>query len=75
MKLQKNNEFSVEELYRISKTFENLTKMEKKYKNIQQNMIVMDDYDGGQMNMVNLIVKDLKNLKKGVDKSEKGVIL
>tara|TARA_R100000808_G_C2152123_1_gene161429 strand:+ start:540 stop:767 length:228 start_codon:yes stop_codon:yes gene_type:complete len=75
MKLQKNNEFSVEELYRISKTFENLTKMEKKYKNIQQNMIVMDDYDGGQMNMVNLIVKDLKNLKKGVDKSEKSVIL
>ena len=67
----KNNEFSIEELQRIAKTFENLTKMEKKYKNIQQNMIVMDDYDGGQMNMVNSIVKDLKNLKKGVDKSEK----
>ena len=38
-------------------------------------MIVMDDYDGGQMHMVDLIVRDLKKLKKGVDKSEKSGIL
>ena len=67
----KNNEFSIEELQRIAKTFEGLTKMQEKYEDIQQRMIVMDDYDGGQMHMVDLIVKDLKKLKKGVDKSEK----
>ena len=70
-----NNELSVEELHRIAKTFEGLTKMQEKYENIQQHMIVMDDYDGGRMHMVNNIVKDLKNLKKGVDKSEKTGIL
>jgi len=67
----KNNEFSTEELQRIAKTFDGLTKMQEKYEGIQQHMIVMDDYDGGQMHMVNDIVRDLKNLKKGVDKSEK----
>tara|TARA_Y100000593_G_scaffold83375_1_gene157053 strand:- start:5598 stop:5822 length:225 start_codon:yes stop_codon:yes gene_type:complete len=71
----KNNELSVEELQRIAKTFEGLTKMQEKYEDIQQRMIVMDDYDGGQMHMVELIVKDLKNLKKPLDKSEKGGIL
>ena len=71
----KNNELSVEELYRIAKTFEGLTKMQEKYEDIQQRMIVMDDYDGGQMHMVDLIVRDLKKLKKPLDKTEKSGIV
>ena len=71
----KNNEFSIEELQRIAKTFEGLTKMQEKYEDIQQRMIVMDDYDGGQMHMVDLIVRDLKKLKKPLDKTEKSGIV
>ena len=71
----KNNEFSIEELQRIAKTFEGLTKMQEKYEDIQQRMIVMDDYDGGQMHMVDLSVRDLKKLKKPLDKTEKSGIV
>ena len=46
-----------------------------KYEAMEKALIVMDDYDGGQMHMVNDIVKDLKNLKKPLDKSEKSGIL
>jgi len=60
----KNNELSVKELGRIAKTFEGLNEMLAKYEDIRDRMLVMDDYDGGQMHMVNLIISDLKNLKK-----------
>ena len=34
----------------------------KKYEDIESKMLVMDDYDGGQMHMVQLIIKDLKGM-------------
>jgi len=71
----KNNELNTQELYRIAKTFKGLDEMLAKYERIKENMLVMDDYDGGQMHMVDLIVKDLKKLKKPLDKSEKSGIL
>ena len=36
--------------------------MLKKYEAIEESMLVMDDYDGGQMHMVQLIIKDLKSM-------------
>jgi len=73
--MMKNNELNTQELYRIAKTFKGLDEMLAKYERIKENMLVMDDYDGGQMHMVDLIVKDLKKLKKPLDKSEKSGIL
>ena len=34
----------------------------KKYEDIESRMLVMDDYDGGQMHMVQLIIADLKKM-------------
>jgi hypothetical protein len=34
----------------------------KKYEDIESRMLVMDDYDGGQMHMVRLIIADLKGM-------------
>ena len=34
----------------------------KKYEDIESGMLVMDDYDGGQMHMVRLIIDDLKKM-------------
>jgi len=34
----------------------------EKYENIESRMLVMDDYDGGQMHMVRLIIADLKGM-------------
>jgi hypothetical protein len=34
----------------------------RKYEDIEKNMIVMDDYDGGQMHIVRLIIHDLKGM-------------
>lgn len=34
----------------------------EKYEDIERRMLVMDDYDGGQMHMVQLIIKDLKGM-------------
>ena len=34
----------------------------KKYEDIESRMLVMDDYDGGQMHMVKLIIDDLKKM-------------
>ena len=34
----------------------------KKYEDIEKNMIIMDDYDGGQMHIVRLIIADLKGM-------------
>ena len=33
-----------------------------KYEKIEREMIVMDDYDGGQMNMVRKIIEDLRGM-------------
>ena len=44
-------------------------KLIKKYEEIKRKMLVMDDYDGGMMHMVKLIISDLKKIKKGLDKS------
>tara|TARA_Y100000310_G_scaffold337626_1_gene425199 strand:+ start:1243 stop:1422 length:180 start_codon:yes stop_codon:yes gene_type:complete len=33
-----------------------------KYEKIEQEMIVMDDYDGGQMSMVRKIIEDLRGM-------------
>lgn len=53
----------------------NIDKLLAKYEDIRNRMIVMDDYDGGQMHMVDLITGDLKKLKKSLDKSEKSGIV
>ena len=34
----------------------------EKYEDIERRMLVMDDYDGGQMHMVRLIITDLKGM-------------
>ena len=34
----------------------------EKYEDIERRMIVMDDYDGGQMHMVRLMIEDLRKL-------------
>ena len=34
----------------------------EKYEDIERRMLVMDDYDGGQMHMVRLIIEDLKKM-------------
>ena len=52
-----------------------LDKMISKYESDIENLIVMDDYDGGMMAQKKAILKDLKNLKKSIDKNEKSVIL
>ena len=33
-----------------------------KYEKIEQEMIVMDDYDGGQISMVRKIIEDLRGM-------------
>jgi hypothetical protein len=33
-----------------------------KYEDIEKRMLVMDDYDGGQMHMVRLIIEDLRKM-------------
>tara|TARA_B100000287_G_scaffold9736_2_gene9822 strand:+ start:3818 stop:3991 length:174 start_codon:yes stop_codon:yes gene_type:complete len=52
-----------------------LDKMISKYESDIENLIVMDDYDGGMMAQKKAALKDLKNLKKSIDKSEKSVIV
>ena len=37
-------------------------KLLAKYEEIERKMLVMDDYDGGQANMVRLMISDLKKL-------------
>ena len=34
----------------------------EKYEDMERRMLVMDDYDGGQMHMVGLIIEDLKKM-------------
>ena len=33
-----------------------------KYEDMERRMLVMDDYDGGQMHMVREVIKDLRQL-------------
>ena len=39
-----------------------MEKLLAKYEDVERNMLVMDDYDGGQAHMVRLIISDLKEL-------------
>ena len=40
-----------------------IEKLLEKYEEIERNkMLVMDDYDGGQIHMVRLMISDLKSL-------------
>ena len=48
-----------------------IDKLLAKYEDIRERMLVMDDYDGGMMHMTDLIVRDLKKLKKDLDIYEK----
>jgi len=52
-----------------------IDKLIEKYESVKEQMLVMDDYDGGMMHMAKLIITDLKKLKKLLDKSEKSGIL
>tara|TARA_Y100000310_G_scaffold263816_1_gene274241 strand:- start:344 stop:526 length:183 start_codon:yes stop_codon:yes gene_type:complete len=46
----------------MGKHMEEMERLLIKYEAIESAMLVMDDYDGGQMHMVQLIVKDLRDL-------------
>ena len=48
-----------------------INKLIVKYESVKEQMLVMDDYDGGMMHMAELIITDLKKLKKLLDISEK----
>ena len=52
-----------------------IDKLIEKYESVKEQMLVMDDYDGGMMHMAELIVRDLKKLKKPLDKTEKSGIV
>ena len=52
-----------------------IDKLLAKYESVKEQMLVMDDYDGGMMHMAELIITVLKKLKKLLDKSEKSGIL
>ena len=57
------------------KIMNDIDKLLAKYESVKEQMLVMDDYDGGMMHMAELIITDLKKLKKLLDKSEKSGIL
>ena len=63
------------ELYRIYHIARGLDELLKKYETAQSTVLVMDDYDGGYIDAIKMIVRDLKKLKKPLDKSEKSGIL
>ena len=52
-----------------------IDKLLEKYETAQRTVLVMDDYDGGYIDAIKMIVRDLKNLKKPLDKSEKSGIV
>ena len=54
----KNNELNTQELYRIAKTFKGLDELLKKYETAQSTVLVMDDYDGGYIDAIKMIVRD-----------------
>ena len=46
------------------RTVRSLCYLLAKYESVKEQMLVMDDYDGGMMHMAELIITDLKKLKK-----------
>ena len=52
-----------------------IDKLLEKYETAQRTVLVMDDYDGGYIDAIKMIVRDLKKLKKLLDKSEKSGIV
>ena len=57
------------------KIMNDIDKLLAKYQSVKEQMLVMDDYDGGMMHMAELIITDLKKLKKLLDNSEKSGIV
>ena len=53
------------------KIMNDIDKLLAKYESVKEQMLVMDDYDGGMMHMAELIITDLKKLKKLLDISKK----
>ena len=47
---------------RPNKPEKDLERLLVKYETIEKTMLVMDDYDGGQMHMVREVIKDLRQL-------------
>ena len=52
---------STEVTHSISRHMEEMERLLMKYEEIERTMLVMDDYDGGQMHMVREIIKDLRD--------------
>ena len=67
--------YPLKNAHRTAKAMKGLDKLLAKYEDIRERMLVMDDYDGGMMHMTELIVRDLKKLKKDLDIYEKSVTL
>ena len=53
---------SIEVTNSMGEHMEEMERLLIKYEAIESTMLVMDDYDGGQMHMVREIVKDLRDL-------------
>lgn len=53
---------TTEVTHSISRHMEEMERLLMKYEEIERTMLVMDDYDGGQMHMVREIIKDLRDL-------------
>ena len=46
----------------IGEHMRNIEQLLEKYEDIERRMLGMDDYDGGQMHMVRLMIDDLRKL-------------
>ena len=46
----------------IGEHMRDIEQLLEKYEDIESRMLVMDDYDGGQMHMVRLMIEDLRKL-------------
>ena len=53
---------TTEVTHSISRHMEEMECLLMKYEEIERTMLVMDDYDGGQMHMLREIIKDLRDL-------------
>ena len=67
--------YPLKNAHRTAKAMKGLDKLLAKYESVKEQMLVMDDYDGGMMHMAELIITDLKKLKKLLDISEKSGIV
>ena len=52
----------IEDKISIGGHFKEMEKLLEKYKEAEKNTIVMDDYDGGRINMVRSIISDLEEM-------------